>query len=130
MDIEQKVWKDGVWSAGTTDGLSQKAQLVFLFGDRNLLKDKKNIDEVRQFYPKADLVGCSTSGEIFDTQVNVDSMTATAVCFNKTNIRITSVCVEGMAESMEAGEQLAQNLLQDNLVHVLVLSDGLNVNGS
>lgn len=130
MEIEQKIWEDGHWITPEPADIAGKAQLVLLFGDRNLLKDKKYVEDLKQFYPKADVVGCSTSGEIFGTQVNVDSMVATAVFFEHTNIQTAYVRMENILDSYKAGKQLAASLSKESLTHLLVLSEGLHVNGS
>ncbi len=131
MYIEQQYWtaSDG-WqkeSAATVDG---NASLVLVFGAGHVLADAARMDEVRAFYPAAPLLGCSTSGEICGTRVRDDSLVVTAVRFEHTAIKLAQTTVNGSADSAHAGQRLAQDLVQPQLVHVLVLSDGLKVNGT
>lgn len=130
MKVEQRVWKDGRWTMEKPNEIADRAQLVLFFGERNLLKDKAHIEEVRQFYPKAEIIGCSTSGEIAGDQVNDNSMVATAVYFEQTRIQTAHVCMEEGLDGFKVGEQLASALNKEGLVHILVLSRGLNINGS
>ena len=81
-------------------------------------------------YPKAHLFGCSTSGEIRGTKVSDDTLVATAIYFEHTGIDSARITLDQVSSSLEAGEMLAQSIKKDGLVHVFVLSDGLNVNGS
>jgi hypothetical protein len=86
--------------------------------------------ELNQVYPAAHIVGCSTAGEICDTQVLDDSLVATAIWFEHSRVQLASVCLDTVSDSYAAGQLLARALDPEGLVHVLVFSDGLQVNGS
>ena len=85
-------------------------------------------------------MGCSTAGEIFGTEVLDDSLTATAIKFEHSRIKGISARLGDFEDAFQAGEFLAKTLphsfpvsdskTRENLVHVLVFSDGLKVNGS
>ena len=61
------------------------AQLVFLFGNKDLLKKAALIDDVKALYPMAEIVGCSTSGEIYQEEVfNNNILVAIYIRPNKT----------------------------------------------
>lgn len=104
--------------------------MVLLFGSTSVLKGKRPLDEIRQSYPHAHLLGCSTAGEICDTQVLDDSLVATAIEFESIKIASAKVRIDGAGNSLQGGAQLARLLPQEGLVHLFVLSDGLCVNGS
>ncbi|NOK61355.1 MAG: hypothetical protein GFH27_549305n124 [Chloroflexi bacterium AL-W] len=106
------------------------AQLVLVFGTVERLRETDLIRTVRQAYPYAYLVGCSTAGEIQGDQVLDDSLVVTAITFEKTIVRGAVVSLHEMQDSFHAGVRLAAALHQDQLAHVLVFSDGTNVNGS
>jgi hypothetical protein len=131
MKVEQFQWteKKG-WQPALQNVSLNKAQLVFLFGSTALLKSKKDLNVIRDAYPQAQLVGCSTAGEIYGTSVNDGSISLTAVQFDKTSIKTVTIKVKHVEESYVVGQTLAAGFPQENLVHVFVLSDGLNVNGS
>jgi len=103
---------------------------VLVFGATDTLRDPSKLTELRSLYPSASLFGCSTSGEIAGAQVFDDSIVATAVRLANTAVRMTSTPIEGESDSHAAGGRLARQLAGENLSHVLVLSDGLKVNGS
>jgi hypothetical protein len=131
MQIEQMRWTQGSgWEPTAPGRLGDAAQLVLLFGSTAVLKEQRHLDEIRQAYPNAHLLGCSTSGEIYETQVFDDSLVATAIQFGDTQIQGVRVKLSDGISSFEAGERLARELDKAGLVHVFVLSDGLNVNGS
>ena len=86
--------------------------------------------ELRARWPNARIVGCSTAGEIAETHVRDDSLVATALSFERSRVSTASVAIGSMAESADAGRELAAQLDPTGLRHVLVLSEGLHVNGS
>jgi len=141
MKIEQKSWTQaGGWVTASPDTLAGSAQLVLVFGATAVLRDAQLVDPIRKFYPTAHILGCSTAGEICGVQVSDDSLVATAIHFEHTQMRTAEVSLNEYADSVQAGAQLAQMLPQalrtenaaeeQKLAHVLVLSDGLGVNGS
>ncbi len=58
------------------------------------------------------------------------SLVTTAVNFKYTQIKGTRINISQVENSFQAGERLAQSVDKEGLVHVLVLSDGLKINGS
>jgi hypothetical protein len=131
LKTEQTYWMQGKgWVGGVLGASASKAQLVLVFGSTGALHEKEALQEIRKAYPAAHLLGCSTSGEIYDTQVLDDSLVVTAVEFEETTIRGTHVKLHDDHDSFAAGTQLARQLEQEGLTHVFVLSDGLHVNGS
>ncbi|MFC1812210.1 FIST signal transduction protein [Thermodesulfobacteriota bacterium] len=131
MKIEQKRWTATKgWDPGPPGELGESAQLVLLFGGTQILKEQKHYDEIKNAYPKAHLLGCSTAGEICGTQVTDDSLVATAVNFEFSQLKGARVKLSDVGDSFQAGERLAGLLDKENLVHVFVISDGIEVNGS
>lgn len=131
MKIEQKRWTEaGGWEPEPPGELGESAQLVLLFGSTLILKEQKCFREIKDAYPKAHLFGCSTAGEICGTQVTDDSLIATAINFEFTQLKGSQIKLNEVENSFQAGDRLARSLDKEELVHVLVLSDGLKVNGS
>jgi hypothetical protein len=129
VKVAQRYWTAAEgWSASPAQVLGGPASLVLLFGDRALLSDPDRMAEVKAFHPGTPLIGCSTAGEICGTRVRDGSLVVTAISFEHT--RITQVAVTAGEDSHAAGKLLAGKLLAGDLSHVLVLSDGLRVNGS
>ncbi len=121
-------------------GVGDSAQLVLVFGAPHVLTEERLLQKVKESYPLAQILGCSTAGEICGTTVSDDSLVATAVRFEHTQLRGARVHLGQLGDSFRAGEGLAEALPPsvpaagadeaDELKHVLVLSDGLCVNGS
>ena len=129
MKIFQAKWSLGSeWSPALKN--DPAVNLVFLFGSTAHLKEKKELSNIRNAYPGAVFFGCSTAGEIFGTQVFDESLTVTAIRFEKTALRMVYGRVEEPGKSLEVGRDLARQLEKKDLAHVFVLSDGLHVNGT
>ncbi len=112
--------------------LGQSAQWVLVFGDGALLKKNEVTDTIKSMYPLAYLMGCSTAGEIKNENVaGQDSIIITAIQFEKSRIAFKSVILsENENNSRKIGNSLTCGLEKENLKHIFVLSEGLNINGS
>ncbi|HTY13561.1 MAG TPA: FIST N-terminal domain-containing protein [Candidatus Omnitrophota bacterium] len=131
MKTEQNSWIAGKgWSNGPLGKMGKEAQLVLVFGGSALMKEQLEFDAIKQAYPNAHLLGCSTAGEILGTQVRDDSLALTAVKFNFSGVQGTQIGIAGTSSSYEAGKRLANAIEKRGLRHLFVLSDGLSVNGS
>lgn len=131
MKLEQKKWTEaGGWEPSPPGELADSAQVVLLFGSTSILRLKKCVEEIKSVYPKAHLLGCSTAGEIYGTHVFDDSLIATAISFERTQLKGLKVNIDKMENSCTVGRLLAQSLDKEGLAHVFVLSDGLKINGS
>jgi hypothetical protein len=131
MKLEQKKWTETEgWEPCPPGELGDSAQLILLFGSTSILREKKCLDEIKSVYPKAHLLGCSTAGEIYGTQVFDNSLVVTAVSFERTQLKGLKVPIYKMENSFNVGQILAQSLDPEGLAHVFVLSDGLKINGS
>lgn len=131
MKTEQSIFSTSLgWQKKSENGLKEKAQLVFLFGNKDLLKDQKHIDYIKNVYPTAQIVGCSTAGEICQENVFDQNIVCTAVWFEKSNIMIVDEKIDSVEDSFLVGENLAAKLNKEQLVHIMILSEGLNINGS
>ena len=133
MKIEQRVWQDSAGWYSTTSQRREASpvapQLVLLFGATAIIGREDLRAEIRRSWPDALMVGCSTAGEICGVRVFDDSLSVTAIEFEHSRIagKRMTISSEG---SRQTGEELARSLDHQGLVHVFVLSEGINVNGS
>jgi len=104
--------------------------LVLGFCGKELLLSDNIYGKLRIDYPAADILLCSTSGEIYDAAVYDDSASIVAIEFEKTGIKTVSININDMPDSFEAGKALFGGLEGEGLCYVLVISDGGLVNGS
>lgn len=128
MRVLQSHYIDGTWLPNLLE--LHDADLILLFGDRELAQSKSINLQIRKAYPKASLIGCSTSGEIIDSRVHDKSLVLTVVKFDNTEIATQSESIHDHSDSQAAGEALSLKLKKDNLKCVLVFSDGQKINGT
>lgn len=129
MKVEQITWSnnDG-WSNEETT--LNDANLVLVFGDKQCIKHRHVLDKIKKSYPNAIRCGCSTAGEICDSEVFDNTVVVTAMKFEKTKVKLSSFSIESPEESFNAGDKIKKELISDDLSHIFILSDGLNVSGS
>lgn len=131
MLTEQQIYSESNgWEIQQEVGIAEKAQLVLLFGNRNLLKNKVPVKDIELQYPNAQIVGCSTSGEIINQEVFDERIICTAIWFEKSTIVVRKEDVHSMKQSYEVGQRLGESLEDENLKHVMIISEGLNINGT
>ena len=131
MQIEQTRWSQFKgWTPAPPGKLGANAQLVLLFGSPTCLKQTRWQEDIMRAYPYAHRLGCSTAGEIYGTEVTDETLVATAIAFEDTYLHGASLKLSDGIDSYQAGKQLSNSLPHESLVHVLVISDGQNVNGS
>jgi hypothetical protein len=131
MQIEQRRWTQAAgWTVTRPANGMRAAQLVLFFGAREPLADGSALALLRTTYPEAQVLGCSTSGEICGTEVSEGSIVSTAIRFEHTSVRTAVRPLGDASQSGSVGQQLASDLVPAGLVHVFVLAEGLNVNGS
>lgn len=80
--------------------------------------------------PTAVRAGCSTAGEISSDGVTDDCAVVTAIGFDRVTVRASVTRLAGMADAADAGRRLAAGLPREGLGAVLVLSQGVGINGS
>ncbi len=140
MKIEQTTWTQTLgWRPQPSGAFTDTAQLVLAFGAPELIRNPGLIDEIRRFYPQAIILGCSSAGEICGSHVLENSFVVTAIQFDSTLLSTAHINLTHTTDSIQAGEQLAIALPHtmnnemgqaEKLAHVLVLTEGLDLNGS
>ena len=118
-------------SSNDLEGLDKlKCQLVFGFGNKELLLNKNMYLQLRKTFPVANIALCSTAGEIFNYEVLDDSLSIMAIEFTNTSIHSASVNISSYDSSYDAGADLISKIDQIDLKYIFILSDGGKVNGS
>jgi hypothetical protein len=105
------------------------ANLVLAFGSVKRFSDSKLPGFLKARYPSAQIIGCTTSGEINAKGVFDDSIQMTAIQWEKTVQRVAQTKMSGLQNSFEVGATLGKQLNSDSLRTVIIIGDGLNVNG-
>jgi len=129
MRTHQIIWNNrSGWTGAATE--PSEVSLVLYFGTREALRCGARYHELREMYPSAHIMGCSTGGQINNNDVGDDEIVAAAVTLDATRLKLCCEDITDPQRSRDYGEALGRGLYAPDLVSVFVLSDGLNVNGS
>ncbi len=105
--------------------------LVLVFGDRFMLEQEELLAEVKSIYPTGHLVFGSTSGEIIGATVLDNSLTMTAIEFEKSQFLVKKKNVSDFQNNdFELGKSLLSEFPKENLKNIFLVSEGSFVNGS
>jgi len=126
MITSQHIYQDEHWAPKLQ--ANHNTQLVLLFGGRKLAADKALRSQIASQYPNAEIIGCTTSGEILDIQIYDESLCLTAIEFNSSQVEVHTVNINNDPEN--ASIELAEHFKQEGLKSLFVLSDGQMVNGT
>ncbi len=107
-----------------------RKSLVILFGSSRFLNNSDPIHRLCRTFPDIPIIGCSTAGEIFRDEIKDDSLVGAVLQFDRTTVHLYTASITEPGRSFHVGRELARKLLRPDLAGVLVLSDGLTVNGS
>jgi hypothetical protein len=115
----------------TTDQFnSLNANLVIAFGERLFLEKTAPYQKLKGLYPNANIVTCSTSGQISNNNLVQNNLVATAIAFEKTKIRTTEIDILLNPDIKLLGKKIKEDLLSDDLKSILVFSEGSFINGT
>ena len=130
MNILSTQWINQAWSKPLDDSYDSSNTLVLLFGSSDFYGQRKPFDDLREKFPNSQFMGCSTSGEIFNSEVEDHTLSVALVKFDKTCIRKISQTIVNPESSHKIGGELAKELSNDGLKGIFILSEGLNINGT
>jgi hypothetical protein len=129
MYSEQLIWKQEQWSGMPSVEYKGKIQLVLAFGGIDVVGNPERYNEIKSFYPKAEIVMVSTAGEIYGRQVSDNTICISACYFESTKIKVVKIQHHDFDDSSLCGKDIVERLNQKDLKHVLIFSDGIHVNG-
>jgi hypothetical protein len=114
----------------TGNGSARKTDLVLYFGTRETLANAARYDELHTMFPDGHVVGCSTGGQIHNDDISDGEISAAALSFDATAIRLAREPADAPDQSRKCGAAIGKTLAASDLAGIFILSDGLNVNGS
>jgi hypothetical protein len=117
------------WSTTFDKSLDSSNTLILCFFDGSM-DWTSALQNLLETYPKSIIVGCSSSGEIFDNQVKDSTFSVVITKFEKTQIRTAVADLAEFKSSADIGAELGRKMKGKDLAYVLLLSDGLNINGT
>ncbi|MEM5563766.1 FIST N-terminal domain-containing protein [Psychroserpens sp. AS72] len=105
--------------------------LVLVFGNRYMLEEPTIYQEIKTLFPDGHIIFGSACAEISSSTVNEDSITITAMEFEKSQFVIkTSNVLNADLDSFKTGNDLIKQFPVEGLKYVFVVSEGSFINGS
>ena len=131
MKIENFVYRLGMWNKenNNQDAL-QNANLVSIFGDTDEFILESHYEYFKTKYPHANIIGCSSSGNILGSEISKNAIVATAVRFENATTLLKSIEVKEGEDVESLSKELASQFEKKGLKHIFILADGLKINGS
>ena len=108
----------------------QKADLVLAFAQRTVLDKVLPYNGLKSTFPNAQIVLCSSSGQISNNCSIEKAIVATAISFDKTKIKATQIDILSNDNIDDLGTKIKEDLLSDDLQSILILSEGSFINGT
>lgn len=131
MEVASYVYSADIgWNKPLDSALDSDNTLIIYFGTVSHKLIKQGLNDLKTHFPNSISIGCSSAGEVYADEMLNNSLAVAVCCFSKTKLVLASQSFEHRKQSFETGESLAQNLHKDGLRSVLVLSEGLNIDGS
>jgi hypothetical protein len=118
------------WSSPFDISLDSDNTLVVVFATSDYELLDESLNELISFFVKSTIIGASTAGEIFQDELYNGSIVAVVMKFNSTKIKLVTQKINSMHDSYNSGVKLSNELLDEKLKAIFVLSDGLAINGS
>lgn len=122
------VYENGQWTQPLPN--QSTAQLVLAFGNRQHMQNNGFRATLTKAFPHSAIVGCTTSGEILGSRIYDDSICLTAITFKSATIKVVDSVFADGENAQKFGANLANQVATENLKHVLLISDGQQVNGT
>ena len=109
---------------------SQNVNLVLAFGERVFLEKSTPFQKLKSLYPNAQIVICSTAGQISNTNLVENNLVSTAIAFQKTTIKVSEIDILVNSDIKVLGNTIKDELFLDGLKSLLVISEGSFINGT
>ncbi len=130
MEVATIRWNhDTGWAQLPTE-MDSPSTMVLVFGDRELADDPEPLQELADAFPTSIVTGCSAAGQILGSALVDGAPVAAVARFDHVRVRSTSGDARATRNSHALGCDLGRQLADDDLRLVVLLSDGLAVNGS
>ena len=109
---------------------AEKADLILAFGQRTLLEKVNPYQGLKSSFPNAQIVICSSSGQISDQCTIQKEIVATAIDFEKTTIKTFEFDIVDNNDINDLGKMIKDKISSSDLKSILILSEGTHINGT
>lgn len=121
--------RDRGWSCGPLPDLDGENTLVVACAAPEFADDETPLLDLARRFAGANVIGCSSAGEILGERMCDATVTVAAMRFSHTRLQRVSAPI-WQSNSFPTGQAIARQLLGPELRAVFLLAEGLDVNGS
>lgn len=107
-----------------------KSNLVLAFGERVFLENQNPYKKLNSLYPNAQVIICSTAGQISNSNLIQNNLVATAIEFEKSTIKVSEIDILLNSDINILGNKIKEDLLYQDLKSILIISEGSYINGT
>lgn len=104
--------------------------LVLVFSEPDNQKYKKALEALQEKYARSVIAGCSTVAGIFNEHLLDNGLVVGIIHFHSSHLALATTELHNLEDSLLAGKKIANDLNAPNLKGIMILSDGLNTQGS
>ncbi|TSE10363.1 MULTISPECIES: FIST signal transduction protein [Aquimarina] len=123
--------KNQTWTIKDHTQPKLKKPLVLVFGNRYALEKESIYQEVKDLFPDGEIIFGSTAGEIIGGNVLDESITLTAIEFEKSTYSIfRENSLDNNKDAIQIGRKLIKKVPKQGLKHIFIVSEGSFINGS
>lgn len=108
----------------------EDASLVLVMGERQPLSKEESQEVISKAFPDAQVVYCSTAGQIIGDTVINDDLIITSISFDKAKSRAVCMNLNEYPDVKSLGAAMFRALEAPDLKSIFICSDGHQVNGS
>jgi hypothetical protein len=130
MNVQTLQYSESTGFSAPIAHLDSARTLVLVFASPEFDTNVAPLEAIAAAHPNSVVVGCSTAGEIVGTRLTDHSLSIAIVRFDRTDLALATADVRQSEDSYAAACSIARQLARPDLRGILVLSDGLNINGS
>ncbi|CAA6818719.1 MAG: Blr2286 protein [uncultured Sulfurovum sp.] len=128
MKLNQYIYISNDWDKRLDLTLDSDNTLVLVFSSLDNPSLQAPLQKLIKAFPQSKFMGCSTAGEMYGNTLAEEHLVVQVIKFEKTILKLVHTKIKDSDYSYMAGETLSLALGEPKAV--IVLSDGLNVNGS
>jgi hypothetical protein len=129
MKIDKLIFTEQKWRSLEKKVCDNNSvDIIFVFGNVETIEKIEHHMLLKNIYPNADILSCSTAGNILDTSIDAYEAVATAISFDTAFINSYAKKVDTTQINKEIDELVAMLDTKD-LKHILLFAPGL-INGS
>lgn len=130
MLVQQLLWTESEgWTSTSRKQPDFSPGIILVFGGIDQINRPEIFHHLKSIFPGARIVMASTAGEIWGSHVSDNTVCATAISYASTSLEFVSAHIDDYGDSYQCGLHIRDQLLKKGLNHILVISDGIMVNG-